>query len=260
MPDVVAQRDRLGQRLVEVQRGGQRARHLGDLHGVRQARHEVVSLGVQEDLGLVLQPAERLRVDDPVAVTLEGRAVLVRLLRPLAPSARRRTSGDRAQALLIGLARDPVATLKSARAAHLLHGPMMHRRSAGAPDRIRTCDLRLRRPTLYPLSYRRVRETDDRRRPPPKRGPSLLPDSLIARASFTHGFPYYPNPNLPMALRPVVNRCANSTVRIDRLFPFDKTSAGLVSFTLQSGFLVAPQAFSRQTGPLRHPRRSRSSR
>ncbi len=27
----------------------------------------------------------------------------------------------------------------------------------GAPDRIRTCDLRLRRPTLYPLSYRRAR-------------------------------------------------------------------------------------------------------
>ena len=26
---------------------------------------------------------------------------------------------------------------------------------SGAPDRIRTCDLRLRRPTLYPLSYRR---------------------------------------------------------------------------------------------------------
>jgi hypothetical protein len=27
----------------------------------------------------------------------------------------------------------------------------------GAPDRIRTCDLRLRRPTLYPLSYRRAK-------------------------------------------------------------------------------------------------------
>src|SRR3970282_2676260 len=26
---------------------------------------------------------------------------------------------------------------------------------SGASDRIRTCDLRLRRPTLYPLSYRR---------------------------------------------------------------------------------------------------------
>ena len=29
----------------------------------------------------------------------------------------------------------------------------------GAPDRIRTCDLRLRRPTLYPLSYRRQRRS-----------------------------------------------------------------------------------------------------
>jgi hypothetical protein len=64
----------------------------------------------------------------------------------------------------------------------------------------------------------------------------LLPDSLIARASFTHGFPHYPNPNLPMALRPVVNRCANSINRIDRLFPLDKGFGGLVSFTLQSGW------------------------
>jgi len=60
------------------------------------------------------------------------------------------------------------------------------------------------------------------RRPPPKRGPSLLPDSLTARASFTHGFPHYPNPNLPMALRPVVNRCANSTIRIARWCSRDK--------------------------------------
>ena len=50
---------------------------------------------------------------------------------------------------------------------------------------------------------------------PAEEGPSLLPDSLIARASFTHGFPHYPYPNLPMALRPVVNRCANSHQRID---------------------------------------------
>ena len=136
-------------------------------------------------------------------------------------------------------------------------------RGSGAPDRIRTCDLRLRRPTLYPLSYRRAcwaelarrgrcewytrdrcssfRGTPARRkaaangrRPPPKRGPSLLPDSLTARASFTHGFPHYPNPNLPMALRPVVNRCANSTDRIDRLFPLDKGFFSLDSFTLQS--------------------------
>ena len=41
-----------------------------------------------------------------------------------------------------------------------LHGRRFGARAAGeggygAPDRIRTCDLRLRRPTLYPLSYRR---------------------------------------------------------------------------------------------------------
>ena len=34
--------------------------------------------------------------------------------------------------------------------------PRYRRRKTGAPDRIRTCDLRLRRPTLYPLSYRRA--------------------------------------------------------------------------------------------------------
>ena len=69
---VVAQRDGLGQRLVEAQRGGQRARDLGDLEGVGQARDEMVVLGVEEDLGLVLEPAEGLGVDDPIAVTLEG--------------------------------------------------------------------------------------------------------------------------------------------------------------------------------------------
>ena len=35
----------------------------------------------------------------------------------------------------------------------------------GAPDRIRTCDLRLRRPTLYPLSYRRAMCVPIRSRP-----------------------------------------------------------------------------------------------
>ena len=155
-------------------------------------------------------------------------------------------------------------------------------RGSGAPDRIRTCDLRLRRPTLYPLSYRRLpscgsaiigrghgtraarhrhssevkqssrgvamRSLQDRRRPPPKRGPSLLPDSLIARASFTHGFPHYPNPNLPMALQSVVNRCANSPVRIDQLFPLDKGFGGLDSFTKQSGLEGEP-ARSARSGP-----------
>ena len=69
--DVVAQRDRLGERLVERQRRGQGARDLRHLEGVRQAGDVVVALGVEEDLRLVLQAAERLGVDDPVAVPLE---------------------------------------------------------------------------------------------------------------------------------------------------------------------------------------------
>ena len=52
---------------------------LGHLEGVGQARDEVVALGVDEDLGLVLQPAERLRVEDAIAVALEGGAELVGL-------------------------------------------------------------------------------------------------------------------------------------------------------------------------------------
>ena len=41
-----------------------------------------------------------------------------------------------------------------------LSGCSTRGRWAGAPDRIRTCDLRLRRPTLYPLSYRRADRDD----------------------------------------------------------------------------------------------------
>ena len=84
--DVVAERDRLGQRLVQAQRGRERPGDLGDLHRVRQARDEVVALRVEEDLGLVLQPAEGLRVDDPIPVALERRPVRVRLLGSRPPS------------------------------------------------------------------------------------------------------------------------------------------------------------------------------
>ena len=41
------------------------------------------------------------------------------------------------------------------RAGHAHEGTAAKHVGIGAPDRIRTCDLRLRRPTLYPLSYRR---------------------------------------------------------------------------------------------------------
>ena len=124
--DVVAERDRLGQRLVEAERRGQRARDLGDLHRVGQARDEVVALGVEEDLRLVLQPAERLGVDDPVAVALERGAELVGLLRAARGP---RLAADRVAG---GLRRSSSASRASRsrrrsapRRADLLHAPMM---------------------------------------------------------------------------------------------------------------------------------------
>jgi hypothetical protein len=63
----------------------------------------------------------------------------------------------------------------------------------------------------------------------------VLPDSLTARASFTHGFPHYPYPNLPMTLRSVVNRCTNS----EHILPNDGLKGQgfgtKESFTFQSG-------------------------
>ena len=70
---VVAEPDRLGQILVQPQRAGDDAGDPGRLERVRHARAVVVAGRVDEDLRLALQPPERLRVDDPVAVALERR-------------------------------------------------------------------------------------------------------------------------------------------------------------------------------------------
>ena len=74
MAEVVAEPDRLDQVLVEPQRAGDGARHLGDLERVGQPGPVVVAARRDEHLGLVLEAAERLAVDDPVAVALKRRA------------------------------------------------------------------------------------------------------------------------------------------------------------------------------------------
>ena len=71
---VVPERDRLGEVLVQPERAGGRPGDLRDLERVGQAHPVVIALGREEHLRLVLQPAERLRVQDPVAVALEARA------------------------------------------------------------------------------------------------------------------------------------------------------------------------------------------
>lgn len=71
MAEVVRQRDRLHQVLVQAQVARHRARDLRDLEVVRQARAKQVALVVHEHLGLVFEAAEGRRMDDAVAVALE---------------------------------------------------------------------------------------------------------------------------------------------------------------------------------------------
>ena len=86
VPEIVAERDRFGQLLVQPQHLGDRARDLRDLERVRQPRAVVIAGRREEDLRLVLQPAERLAVDDAVAVALKRRADIVFGLRTQAPA------------------------------------------------------------------------------------------------------------------------------------------------------------------------------
>ena len=70
VPEVVAEPDGLGEVLVEAQRPRDRAGDLRDLDRVGQPRAVVVALRCHEDLGLVLEPPERLAVHDAVAIAL----------------------------------------------------------------------------------------------------------------------------------------------------------------------------------------------
>jgi hypothetical protein len=68
MPEIVPDRDRLGQVLVQSQGPRDAPRDLRDLERVRQPRPEMVALVGDENLRLVLEAAERARVNDPVPV------------------------------------------------------------------------------------------------------------------------------------------------------------------------------------------------
>jgi hypothetical protein len=93
--EVVAEPDRLGQILVQPKRAGDDPRDSGRLQRVGHPGAVVVALWIDEDLGLALQPAERFRVHDPVAVALERRAHRTRLLVALAPAGLVRANGKR---------------------------------------------------------------------------------------------------------------------------------------------------------------------
>ena len=72
--EVMDQRQRLGEILVAAQGAGQGAGNLRDFDRMGEPRAEMVALVGDENLRLVLEPAEGGRMDDAVAVTLERRA------------------------------------------------------------------------------------------------------------------------------------------------------------------------------------------
>ncbi len=71
--EIVADPDRLGQVLVQPQRPRHGAGDPAGLQGMGEAGAVMVALRRDEDLRLVLEAAERLGVDDAVAVALERR-------------------------------------------------------------------------------------------------------------------------------------------------------------------------------------------
>jgi len=83
--EVVRQRDRLGEVLIQFQRAGDVARNGRDLHGVCEARAQVVAGAVQKDLRLVFQPAKGARMNDPISVALVVRPPVGRVFGIPAP-------------------------------------------------------------------------------------------------------------------------------------------------------------------------------
>ena len=99
--DVMTKADRLGQVLVEAEGSRHRPADLGDLEGVGEAGDEVIAFRIDEHLGLVLQPAEGLGVDDAVPVPLEGGSVLVGLFGHLPSPAVRRSGAGRSEEIVL---------------------------------------------------------------------------------------------------------------------------------------------------------------
>ena len=74
MSQVVSERNGFGEVFVEVERARDGASNLADFEGVGESGNIVVAEWGDEDLGLVLEAAECLAVEDAVAVALVFRA------------------------------------------------------------------------------------------------------------------------------------------------------------------------------------------
>src|SRR5437763_4132659 len=107
MPEVVPEADRLDEILVQAQGATDAARDAGRLERVGQTGPEVIALGIDEHLRLVTEPAERLGMDDPVAVALEGRSQPALVLRQVASAGLVGADRERRQPPLLVLTHEP---------------------------------------------------------------------------------------------------------------------------------------------------------
>ena len=161
--EIVGERQRLGQVLVEPQRAGDRAGDLRHLEGMGQARAEMVALVIDEDLGLVLQPAEGGRVDDAVAVaparaSAAGSASASRV-RGRAGS----RHGERGVGVRIGRGSSAIARPWSIDKRRLVIAFL----ATNPGKRLSYTDMDEQSITLTARAARRIaRPSDDRRRPP----------------------------------------------------------------------------------------------
>jgi hypothetical protein len=90
MAEIVGERQRFGEVLVQSECTRERTGNLRDLKRVRQSRAIVIALVIDEDLRFVRQPAKGSGVDDSVAVAPEGIAARAcRLIVAPAPALRR---------------------------------------------------------------------------------------------------------------------------------------------------------------------------
>src|SRR6516164_2664630 len=103
MPQVVGQRDRFGQILVQFEGSRNVARNRCHLHCMRETRAIMVSRAVEKYLRLVLQPAKCPRMNYPVTIALELRPPFRRLLVILAPARLAAKLSVRCQSLLFEL-------------------------------------------------------------------------------------------------------------------------------------------------------------
>ena len=80
MPEIMTERDGLDKVVVKPECSPDRARDLRDLERMGQARAIMVSLRIQKDLCLILQPPECLAVNDPVSVAHIFGAYFIQIL------------------------------------------------------------------------------------------------------------------------------------------------------------------------------------